>query len=126
MLFFWHFSRCIVDAAVDAEAEVFMEEFQDVFEDEAEEMHQDKGLALHAWQLEVDRVLPLLKLHVKETSVTWRMRFDQLLKEQQRLEQNTLPLLQPFQTEIASQLDKVAKREKYVAEHCDVEVKHSP
>ncbi|XP_072381073.1 intraflagellar transport protein 57 homolog [Diabrotica undecimpunctata] len=68
------------------------------------------------WKLEVERVLPMLKVTVKNDSRDWRSHLEQMKQHQSTID-NTFSIakgqLEKLHKEITSTLDKVSNREKY-------------
>ncbi|CAG9832260.1 unnamed protein product [Diabrotica balteata] len=68
------------------------------------------------WKLEVERVLPMLKVTVKNDSRDWRSHLEQMKQHQSTID-NTFGIakgqLEKLHKEITSTLDKVSNREKY-------------
>ncbi|CAH1174173.1 unnamed protein product [Phaedon cochleariae] len=68
------------------------------------------------WKLEVERVLPMLKVTVKNDSRDWRSHLDQMKTFQSSIEECLTPTksqLEKLHKEISSTLQKVGNREKY-------------
>ncbi|MGH0119137.1 UNVERIFIED_CONTAM: hypothetical protein FKN15_052966 [Acipenser sinensis] len=69
------------------------------------------------WNLEVERVLPLLKVTIRTDNKDWRIHLDQMHQHKEGIESSlkeTKGYLNRLQEEISKTLEKVASREKYI------------
>lgn len=70
-----------------------------------------------AWQLEMERVLPQLKVTIRNDNRDWRGRLDQMKNYQNNIENsmNTVKTqMEKLHKEISSSLEKVQSRERYL------------
>ncbi|XP_039609922.1 intraflagellar transport protein 57 homolog [Polypterus senegalus] len=69
------------------------------------------------WNLEVERVLPQLKVTIRTDNKDWRIHVDQMHQHKDGIEsslKDTKTYLNKLQDEISKTLEKVASREKYI------------
>ncbi|XP_078590345.1 intraflagellar transport protein 57 homolog [Branchiostoma floridae x Branchiostoma japonicum] len=69
------------------------------------------------WKLEVERVLPSLKVHIKADNKDWRAHFEQMLQHRDGIEHSlteTRGHLDKLHQEITRTLEKIGSREKYI------------
>ncbi|XP_041103971.1 intraflagellar transport protein 57 homolog [Polyodon spathula] len=69
------------------------------------------------WNLEVERVLPQLKVTIRTDNKDWRIHLDQMHQHKEGIESSlkeTKGYLNRLQEEISKTLEKVASREKYI------------
>lgn len=70
-----------------------------------------------AWKLELEKVLPQLKVTIRNDNRDWRGRFDQMKNYQNSIESsmNTVKTqMEKLHKEISSSLEKVQSRERYL------------
>nr|XP_057924788.1 intraflagellar transport protein 57 homolog isoform X2 [Doryrhamphus excisus] len=70
-----------------------------------------------AWNLEVERVLPLLKVTIRTDNKDWRIHVDQMHQHQDGIQfslQEAKSYLDKVQEDISKTLEKVSSREKYI------------
>ncbi|XP_061549927.1 intraflagellar transport protein 57 homolog isoform X2 [Phycodurus eques] len=70
-----------------------------------------------AWNLEVERVLPLLKVTIRTDNKDWRVHVDQMHRHQDGIKSSLREakgFLDKLQEDISRTLEKVSSREKYV------------
>ncbi|XP_054625397.1 intraflagellar transport protein 57 homolog isoform X2 [Dunckerocampus dactyliophorus] len=70
-----------------------------------------------AWNLEVERVLPLLKVTIRTDNKDWRIHLDQMHQHQDGIQsslQEAKSYLDKVQEDISKTLEKVSSREKYI------------
>ncbi|XP_019875718.2 intraflagellar transport protein 57 homolog [Aethina tumida] len=70
-----------------------------------------------SWRIEVERVLPQLKVTIKNDSRDWRAHFEQMKNHKNNIELTLNPTkthLEKLHKDISSTLDKVGSREKYL------------
>ncbi|KAI8801682.1 intra-flagellar transport protein 57 [Cladochytrium replicatum] len=70
-----------------------------------------------AWHLEVDRVTPLLKVHIHNDNKDWRIHVEQMEHHQQTIASSlseTKVHLTKLHSEIHKNLEKISSREKYI------------
>eukprot|EP01137_Pigoraptor_chileana_P021743 Opistho-2@85811 len=70
-----------------------------------------------AWRLEVERVTPMLKVHILTDNKDWRMHYDEMKGHQKQIGSaltETKTYLDNLHTEIGRTLEKIASREKYI------------
>ena len=75
-----------------------------------------------AWQLEVERLAPQLKLVIHAGQKEWRTHLEQVLKHEDTIESHAAPLskgLQRIQDEVGEATEKIGGREKHVNEQFD-------
>jgi estrogen-related receptor beta like 1 len=71
----------------------------------------------HQWRLEVERVLPSLRVHFRQDNREWRSHYDQMHSHQDAIESklaDTKVYLDKLQQEIGRTLEKIGSREKYI------------
>ncbi|XP_061835140.1 intraflagellar transport protein 57 homolog isoform X4 [Nerophis lumbriciformis] len=69
------------------------------------------------WNLEVERVLPLLKVTIRTDNKDWRIHVDQMHQHQDGIQsslQEAKSYLDKVQVDISKTLEKVSSREKYI------------
>jgi len=69
------------------------------------------------WKLEIERVLPLLKVHIRADVKDWRTHYEQMQSYSNGIKQtlqDTQVQLDKLHEEISKTLEKVASREKYI------------
>jgi len=69
------------------------------------------------WKLEVERVLPLLKVHIRTDNKDWRHHYEQMQNYSEGINvtlQETKTQLDKLHAEISKTLEKIASREKYI------------
>ena len=69
------------------------------------------------WRLEVERVLPSLKLHVRQDNRDWRAHYEQMHTHKDGIESTlseTRVYLDKLHREISRTLEKIQSREKYI------------
>lgn len=69
------------------------------------------------WKLELERVLPLLKVHIRADNKDWRSHYEQMQQYSNGINhtlQDTQSQLDKLHQEISKTLEKVASREKYI------------
>ncbi|XP_066282808.1 intraflagellar transport protein 57 homolog [Branchiostoma lanceolatum] len=69
------------------------------------------------WKLEVERVLPSLKVHIKADNKDWRAHFEQMLQHRDGIEHSLTESrghLDKLHQEITRTLEKIGSREKYI------------
>ncbi|XP_035223594.1 intraflagellar transport protein 57 homolog isoform X2 [Stegodyphus dumicola] len=69
------------------------------------------------WKLEVERVMPLLKITVRNDSRDWRSHLDQIHQHRKNIEETlttTRQQLDKLHLEISRSLEKIGSREKYL------------
>lgn len=69
------------------------------------------------WKLEIERVLPLLKVHIRADNKDWRNHYEQMQQYSGGINQtlkDTQSHLDKLHQEISKTLEKVASREKYI------------
>eukprot|EP01136_Pigoraptor_vietnamica_P008648 Opistho-1_new@44235 len=69
------------------------------------------------WRLEVERVTPLLKVHILTDNKDWRMHYDEMKGHQKQIGMalsETKAYLDNLHGEIGRTLEKIASREKYI------------
>ncbi|CAH0560872.1 unnamed protein product [Brassicogethes aeneus] len=70
-----------------------------------------------SWRIEVEKVLPQLKVTIRNDNRDWRAHFDQMKNLRNNIESSLLPTkthLEKLHKEIGSTLEKVGSREKYL------------
>ncbi|XP_050303134.1 intraflagellar transport protein 57 homolog [Anthonomus grandis grandis] len=75
-----------------------------------------------SWKLEIERVLPLLKVTIKNENRDWRSHLDLMKSYKQSINETLLPTktqLEKLHKEIGSTLDKIENREKYLNRELD-------
>lgn len=78
------------------------------------------------WRNEVERVLPRLKVMIRNTDKDWRTRVDQMVekaKDIDTIKPQTLLSLGKLHTEITRTLEKIDSREKYVNKQLDLKIR---
>ncbi|XP_060530754.1 intraflagellar transport protein 57 homolog isoform X2 [Cylas formicarius] len=84
------------------------------------ELHQENfknNINEDSWKLEVERVLPLLKVTVKNENRDWRFHLEQMKGYKTSIDEsfgNTRSQLEKLHNEIRSTLEKINNREKYL------------
>lgn len=71
----------------------------------------------HEWRLEVERVLPSLRIQIRADDKDWRVRAQQISKNQASIESqlsDTKQQLTRLHEEVNKALEKVSSREKYI------------
>ncbi|KAL9965679.1 hypothetical protein ACROYT_G029517 [Oculina patagonica] len=69
------------------------------------------------WKLEVERVLPLLKVHIRTDNKDWRTHYEQMQQHSKEIKSSlteTKGHLDKLHHEISRTLEKISSREKYV------------
>ncbi|CAB4010710.1 intraflagellar transport 57 homolog [Paramuricea clavata] len=69
------------------------------------------------WKLEVERVLPMLKVHIRSDNKDWRNHHEQMQQHSEGIKETlteTKGYLDKLQLEISKTLEKISSREKYV------------
>lgn len=69
------------------------------------------------WKLEVERVLPMLKVHIRGDNKDWRNHHEQMQQHSEGIKDTlseTKGFLDKLQQEISKTLEKISSREKYV------------
>ncbi|CAI8051186.1 Intraflagellar transport protein 57 homolog, partial [Geodia barretti] len=77
----------------------------------------EAGVDEQQWRLEVERVLPSLRVHLRQDNREWRAHYDQMHSHQEAIETklaDTKVYLDKLQQEIGRTLEKISSREKYV------------
>ena len=72
---------------------------------------------VNEWKLEIERVLPLLKVHIRADNKDWRNHYEQMQQYSNGISQTlqeTQTQLDKLHQEISKTLEKVASREKYI------------
>ena len=72
---------------------------------------------INEWKLEIERVLPLLKVHIRADNKDWRNHYEQMQQYSNGITQtlqDTQSQLDKLHQEISKTLEKVASREKYI------------
>ncbi|ETE65114.1 Intraflagellar transport protein 57-like protein, partial [Ophiophagus hannah] len=88
----------------------------DMLESKQEEILESKVDAAE-WNLEVERVLPQLKVTIRTDNKDWRIHVDQMHQHQDGIEsalKDTRGYLDKLHNEISRTLEKVSSREKYI------------
>lgn len=70
-----------------------------------------------AWQLELERVLPQLKVTIKSDNRDWQSHIDQMKTHKKNIEEvlkNTKGQLDKLYYDISSSLEKISNREKHL------------
>lgn len=84
---------------------------------QAQEFDFNSDVDQEAWKLELERVLPQLKVTIRNDNRDWRGRLDQMKSYQQNIENsmNTVKTqMEKLHKEISSSLEKVQSRERYL------------
>ncbi|XP_065056792.1 intraflagellar transport protein 57 homolog [Rhopilema esculentum] len=69
------------------------------------------------WQLELERVLPMLKVHIRTDNKDWRSHYEQMKQYSDGIDTSlteTKGQLDKLHQEISKTLEKIASREKYI------------
>lgn len=69
------------------------------------------------WKLEVERVLPLLKVHIRTDNKDWRTHYEQMQQHSEEIKSSlteTKGHLDKLHHEISRTLEKISSREKYI------------
>ena len=69
------------------------------------------------WRLEVERVLPMLKVHIRTDNKDWRSHIEQMHQHQSEIDSamvETQSQLDKLYTEVTRTLEKIGSREKYI------------
>ncbi|XP_065668359.1 intraflagellar transport protein 57 homolog [Hydra vulgaris] len=69
------------------------------------------------WKLEIERVLPLLKVHIRADNKDWRSHYEQMQQYSKGINEtlhDTQSQLDKLHQEISKTLEKVTSREKYI------------
>ncbi|XP_066154425.1 intraflagellar transport protein 57 homolog [Euwallacea fornicatus] len=84
------------------------------------ELHQidlKSNIDEESWKLEVEKVLPLLKVTIKNENRDWRSHLEQMRNYKNSIDETLTPTktqLEKLHKEISSTLDKIGNREKYL------------
>lgn len=69
----------------------------------------------NAWKLEVERVLPQLKVQIRTDNKDWRQHLEALQEHEKSLQSTSVSTsLEQLQAEITKTLEKIGSREKYI------------
>lgn len=77
----------------------------------------ESNVDVNEWKLEIERVLPLLKVHIRADNKDWRNHYEQMQQYSSGISQTlqeTQSQLDKLHQEISKTLEKVASREKYI------------
>jgi len=77
----------------------------------------ESNIDVNEWKLEIERVLPLLKVHIRADNKDWRNHYEQMQQYSNGISQTlqeTQAQLDKLHQEISKTLEKVASREKYI------------
>jgi estrogen-related receptor beta like 1 len=77
------------------------------------------------WRLEVERVLPMLKVHIRTDNKDWRSHIEQMHQHQSDIESamvETKSQLDKLHTEVTRTLEKIASREKYINQQLEGQI----
>lgn len=77
----------------------------------------ESNVDANEWKLEIERVLPLLKVHIRADNKDWRNHYEQMQQYSNGISQTlqeTQSQLDKLHQEISKTLEKVASREKYI------------
>ncbi|XP_066926429.1 intraflagellar transport protein 57 homolog [Clytia hemisphaerica] len=77
----------------------------------------ESNVDANEWKLEIERVLPLLKVHIRADNKDWRNHYEQMQQYSTGISQTlqeTQTQLDKLHQEISKTLEKVASREKYI------------
>lgn len=77
----------------------------------------ESNVDVNEWKLEIERVLPLLKVHIRADNKDWRNHYEQMQQYSNGISQTlqeTQSQLDKLHQEISKTLEKVASREKYI------------
>ena len=77
------------------------------------------------WRLEVERVLPMLKVHIRTDNKDWRSHVEQMHQHQSEIESamvETKSQLDKLHTEVTRTLEKIASREKYINQQLEGQI----
>ncbi|KAL1505259.1 hypothetical protein ABEB36_004861 [Hypothenemus hampei] len=81
------------------------------------EINPQNNVDEESWKLEVERVLPLLKITIKNESRDWRAHLEQMKAYKNSINETLGPTkthLEKLHQEISSTLEKIGSREKYL------------
>lgn len=77
------------------------------------------------WRLEVERVLPMLKVHIRTDNKDWRLHVEQMHQHQSDIETSmveTQSQLDKLYTEVTRTLEKIGSREKYINQQLETQI----
>ncbi|EDO43467.1 predicted protein [Nematostella vectensis] len=91
--------------------------FRDSSESHKPDSVMESNVDAAEWKLEVERVLPLLKVHIRTDNKDWRTHYEQMQQHSEGIKSSlneTRGHLDKLHQEISRTLEKIASREKYV------------
>jgi len=77
----------------------------------------ESNVDVNEWKLEIERVLPMLKVHIRADNKDWRSHYEQMQQYSNGINQtlqDTQTQLDKLHQEVSKTLEKVASREKYI------------
>ncbi|KAJ7323375.1 Intraflagellar transport protein 57 [Desmophyllum pertusum] len=105
----------------DDEAELTLnkveEEMKDIADSSKPDSVMESTIDAAEWKLEVERVLPLLKVHIRTDNKDWRTHYEQMQQHSEGIKSSlteTKGHLDKLHHEISRTLEKISSREKYI------------